>query len=262
MISDTYATLSESPPQTVLVAIPAYNEAENIVSVVYEAAAHGDVLVVDDGSTDDTAARALAAGASVVRHDGNRGYGAALKTAFREGAARDVDALVVLDADGQHDVADVDRLVGQLADSDADVVVGSRFTGDVDSDIPAYRRLGLWVVNGATNLTLDGATVRDTQSGFRAYAGPVVESLAEADDVCDGMAASTDILYHVVSRGFTVDEVGVVVRYDGDDTSTMNPVVHGVELLANIARRTVQRRVGGRRRTGSNPHVEANRAQR
>lgn len=223
----------------VLVGIPAYNEAAAIAGVVERASAYADtVLVVDDGSSDDTARVASEAGASVVRHPENRGYGGALKTIFREAARRDPKHLAIVDADGQHDPRDVASLIGARADTQADLVIGSRYAG-VESSIPTYRRAGLWVVNTATNLALGtarGARIRDTQSGLRAYGPRAYHSLARDRSIGDGMGASTDILHHVVRRGYRVVEVGVAIRYDLGDTSTENPVVHGVELVTNIGR--------------------------
>ena len=232
---------------SIMVAIPAFDEAATIADVVASAAIHADtVLVVDDGSSDETGRVASEAGADVVRHPTNRGYGGALKTIFREAARRDPVHLVVIDADGQHDPDDVVSLVAARLETQADLVIGSRYA-NVESSIPAYRRLGLWLVNGATNLSLGtrgDARITDTQSGLRAYGPRAYHSLATDATIGEGMSASTDILYHVVRRGYRVVEVGVTVRYDLPDTSTENPLVHGAELMANIARLTASERPG------------------
>lgn len=232
---------------SIMVAIPAFNEAGMIGDVVASAATHADtVLVVDDGSSDETGRVASEAGADVVRHPENRGYGGALKTIFREAARRDPAHLVIIDADGQHDPDDVASLVAARVETQADLVIGSRYA-NVESSMPAYRRLGLWLVNGATNLSLGtrgDARITDTQSGLRAYGPRAYHSLASDATIGDGMSASTDILYHVVRRGYRVVEIGVRVRYDLPDTSTENPLVHGVELMTNIARLTASERPG------------------
>lgn len=230
---------------SVMVAIPAYNEGTMIADVVRGAARHADtVLVVDDGSSDRTGRIASDAGADVVRHPKNRGYGGALKTIFREAARRDPAHLVVIDADGQHDPAGVVSLLAARIETQADLVIGSRYE-DVESSIPTYRRLGLWLVNGATNLSLGtrGDTrIADTQSGLRAYSPRAYHSLATDTTIGDGMSASTDILYHVVRRKYRVVEIGVTVRYDLPDTSTENPLIHGIELMTNIGRLTARDR--------------------
>jgi glycosyltransferase involved in cell wall biosynthesis len=180
-----------------------------------------------------------------VTHDENRGYGAALKTIFREAEALGAEYLVVLDADGQHDAEDVPSLVEPIVAGEADVVIGSRFADGGETDAPYYRRLGLWVINLLTNLSLgtvrDGR-IHDTQSGYRAYNASAVDSLAADDGIDDRMSASLDILYHLLDQGFVVREVGTAITYDVDDASSENPLSHGLELVAGIARRTVRNR--------------------
>lgn len=223
----------------VLVAIPAYNEACTIDEVVENVRNYVDtVLVVDDGSTDNTASVARAAGAEVVEHDRNRGYGAALKTAFVEARDRGVDQLVTLDGDGQHDVSDVRQLLDVQEESDAEVVIGSRFTDDVNTDIPRYRRFGLVVVNLLTNLSLgvvrSESRIGDTQSGFRAYDRTAIESLAEDPSLGDHMSISTDILYHAQQHEYRIEEVGTVIDYDVENGSNVNPISHGYVLVMNL----------------------------
>lgn len=225
-----------------IAAIPAYNEASTIGDVVREATDHADeVLVVDDGSNDDTASVAREAGATVVEHEENRGYGRALQTAFEEAAARDAPAMVCLDADGQHDPAEIPALLDRV-DSDAELVIGNRFAGS--SDIPLYRRLGLFGVNVLTNLSMGvvrrRSWVGDTQSGFRAYGPSAIQSVAESGVISDHMGASTDLLHHAHERDYGIEEVGVTVDYAVENPSNRNPVHHGLTLISNILR-TVER---------------------
>lgn len=222
-----------------LVAIPAYNEASTIGEIVRNVHDYVDtVLVIDDGSTDNTASVARAAGAEVVEHDRNRGYGAALKTAFVEARDRGVTQLVTLDGDGQHEVSDLNRLLDAQEESDAEVVIGSRFTDDVTTDVPRYRRFGLLVVNLLTNLSLgvvrSESRISDTQSGFRAYDRTAIESLAEDPSLGDQMSISTDILYHAQQREYRIEEVGTVIDYDVENGSSVNPISHGYVLVMNL----------------------------
>lgn len=231
-------TRPEQDP-AVLVAVPAYDEAETVGSVVEAASEYADsVLVVDDGSDDATARRAEEAGALVVEHDRNRGYGAALKTVFREAETLNPDHLVVIDGDGQHDVSDVPKLVDTQRETDANVVIGSRF-GEGDSrGMAAYRRFGLEVVNLSTNVCLrllgNRGTIRDTQSGFRAYDAAAIETLAADDTIDEGMSASLDIVFHAVRHGHEVEEVGTTIDYEVDDANTRNPFRHGYGLVGGI----------------------------
>ncbi|MFC7070536.1 glycosyltransferase family 2 protein [Halobaculum lipolyticum] len=248
--TDDYAVGALTGPPVdagrVLVGIPAYNEAATIGDVVAEGTAYADaVLVVDDGSDDRTAAVAETAGATVIEHDHNRGYGGALKTLFEQADRLGVDHLVVLDADSQHDPADVPDLVETQRRTGAEIVVGSRFVDGGATDAPLYRRAGLLVVNVLTNVGCGAVTprqwVRDTQSGFRAYSREAVESLAADATIADRMDASTDILDHAVSRGYDVEEVGTTVSYDVEEANSRHPLTHGLTLVRNLGA-TLQRR--------------------
>lgn len=226
-------------------AIPAYNEAETIESVVGAVERYVDeVLVVDDGSVDDTVAAAERAGATVVEHATNRGYGAALQTAFSEADDRDADALVTLDGDGQHDPEDVPKLLETQRETDANVVVGNRFHDGASHHVPRYRRAGLFVINLLTNISLGRSPtqswVSDTQSGFRAFDGEAISSLAADDALSDNMSATTDIFYHARRKGYDIEEIDTTIFYEGDETSTQNPLRHGLAVVSNILR-TVER---------------------
>ncbi|MBX0322129.1 glycosyltransferase family 2 protein [Halomicroarcula sp. F13] len=224
---------------TVVVGIPAYNAADSIADVVDRAAPYADeVVVVDDGSRDDTAGRAREAGATVVVHDRNQGYGGALKTLFREAADRDAAHLVVVDADGQHDPGDIPTLVETQTRDDADIVIGSRYVGERRSKIPFVRSLGLAVINDLTNVSLGNLRpsgwVRDTQSGYRAYGRRAVRSLASDQTIGNNMGASTDILYHAHRNRLSVAEVGTTISYDVANASTQGSLSHGLDLVRNI----------------------------
>ncbi|SFL65310.1 Glycosyl transferase family 2 [Halogranum rubrum] len=228
-----------------IVAIPAYNEAQTIGDVVRRAKPFTDeVIVVDDGSSDSTVSVAREAGATVVEHVENRGYGAALRTAFREAYRRNATQLVTLDADGQHDPRDIPKLLNSQKKLDVEVVVGSRFVDDGSCDAPLYRLFGLRVINLLTNLSLgvvrSDSWVTDTQSGFRAYDERAIKTLATDRTIGESMSASTDILYHAHRHGYSIKEAGIDVSYDVDSPSSVNPLVHGLTLVTNILN-TVER---------------------
>ncbi len=171
--------------------LPAYNEEVAIGSVVLRTKQYADrVIVVDDGSSDRTAEVARLAGAEVIRHQKNMGKGAALKTGFE--ALNDLQSeaylhisggmgpksgnesqnghgiIVTIDTDGQHDPADIPKLVEPILKGEADMVNGSRYLNGNKKDTPFYRRMGQKVLDAATNLD-SGLSVTDTQSGFRAF---------------------------------------------------------------------------------------------
>jgi len=163
------ASQKESVMKTIA-AIPCYNEGLAIGSVALKASRHVDeVLVVDDGSIDDTVEVAEAAGATVVAHDGNRGKGRAVKNALRYAVEHDFNALVLLDGDGQHDPNEIPKLLVPIIKDAADIVIGFRSFGQM----PAYRRVGRAVLDHAT-----GGPVRDSQCGFRALNRKAIELLA------------------------------------------------------------------------------------
>lgn len=223
----------------VVIGIPAYNEAETVGDVVRAASDPAvDVVVVDDGSDDETATVAANAGATVIRHTENRGYGAALGTLFETAHEHDVEHLVVVDADGQHDPTEALDLVATQRQSGGDIVIGSRFVPGADTEMPLYRRGGLAVVNGliavALRLGYSSKRVADTQSGFRAYNADAIALLASRADLSDGMDASIDILFHAAEADHTFVETPVDVTYDVAEANTHNPLVHGVVLVRNV----------------------------
>jgi len=230
-----------------IVGIPVYNEEATVQNIVDGSGQYSDtVLVVDDGSEDDTAMRASEAGATVLRHDTNKGYGAALKTLFGEALRREAKRLVVLDGDHQHDPDDIPRLVEFQRSNGGDLVIGNRFGDDMRTDMPSYRRAGLKIVNGLTNLSLGilsrGDWISDTQSGFRVYGEQAIETLSRDESLSDGMAASTDILDHAISHNYRIAEVGTEIDYDVVDGSTHAPISHGFVLVSNILKKIESRR--------------------
>ena len=237
-----------SGASSVVAAIPAYNEAETIGEVIESVRQYVDeVVIVDDGSTDETVTVAERAGATVVEHESNRGYGAAVKTAFTEAHDRNAEVLVTLDGDGQHDADDVPKLVEAVRERDANLVIGSRFHSDESHHVPRYRRVGLFVINiltnlslGFTNLSLGRSWVSDTQSGLRAFDQQAIASLATDETLSDNMSASTDVLYHIQRNDYEIAEVGTTIYYEDHETSTQNPVYHGFSVVSNILR-TIER---------------------
>jgi len=210
-------------PKTVT-CIPAYNEERTIARVVLEAQRHSDLVIVcDDGSTDLTATIAEKMGAKVVRHQVNQGYGAALRTLFKEALRHSPDVVVTLDADLQHDPSYIPTLVEALQRQGADVVVASRAKGD---ETPTHRRATVKALS-----KLMGAGISDVQSGYRAYRASILERLIPAEK---GMEASVEILEKALKERLKVVEVPVPFRYKQLDTSTLNPFVHGYAILARV----------------------------
>lgn len=224
----------------VLVGIPAYNEEIGIGSVVLAAADHADrVLVVDDGSTDRTARIARRAGATVIRHDSNRGKGAAIRSIFEFAGEIDCSVLVVLDGDGQHLPGQIPSVASPIVEERADVVIGNRHDMEGgDRETPLYRQIGQRTLDWFTQFST-GATVRDTQSGFRAFSTDAIESITPETD---GMGVESEIIHAAMSNGLRIEEVPIDVRYQGIDGQTHNPIYHGAVVGLRIL--TLSRRGG------------------
>ncbi len=233
-VEDEVIVLVDSPAMgavRTLVAMPAYNEEAAIAKTVLGARRHADaVLVVDDGSVDETVAIAEALGAVVVRHGENKGYGGALQTIFATAREMDVEELVVIDADGQHNPGEIPELLSELRRG-SDVVVGSRFIAGKGEGIPAYRKAGMKVLDTATAMAGNGLSISDSQSGFRAYGKKAIDAIHISGE---GMSAGSEILIQVSDHQLRVAEVPIKVRYDIAGTSSENPVSHGVGVLMNI----------------------------
>ncbi len=222
----------------IVVCIPAYNESCVIGNVVQRARSFcSNVLVCDDGSTDDTSSEAAKNGATVLRHSSNHGKGAALRTLLKQAWKLAPEAIVTLDGDGQHDPSDIPRLVEPVLSGRADVVVGSRF--HASNRIPSHRRVGNFILSLLTNWRA-GTRLQDTQSGFRAYASGVLRDISIVEN---GMGVDSQILIQIARKGFRIQEKEVSVNYSGD-TSTFNPVSHMIRVIWSISR---DRRHGGHR---------------
>ena len=216
-----------SPNKTV-VCIPAYNEARNISEIVRQARKYAmEVIVYDDGSHDGTSEIAEAAGAVIIRDPINRGYGAAINALFQTAKARNADAMVTLDADGQHNPAQIPEVLEPIINGESDIVIGSRFLQSIDSQkVPRYRSFGIRAITKVTCVA-SFANLTDSQSGFRAYGK---RALAKIDLFEEGMEVSTEILLKAKEKSLRVSEVPVAVKYDLKETSTHNPLLHGIKL--------------------------------
>ena len=195
----------------VLVCVPAFEEADNLPGVLAEIPAEvaglpTHVLVIDDGSGDATAAVASGLGALVVRHPVNSGQGAALQTGYLVAERLGVDIVVTLDADGQHDPAEIERLVGPIVRDEADFVVGSRRTGDSDSESRA-RDAGISIYTRLINL-LGGTEISDVANGYRAIRASRLSEISFTED----QFHNPELLLGAARAGLRVLDVPVTIR--------------------------------------------------
>lgn len=228
------AAPAKSKALRVLAAIPAFNEGPTIGSVVLRARQYAqEVVVIDDGSTDDTAEIAGLAGAVVLTHPVNQGYGGALRSCFAYGRESVAGVMVVLDGDGQHDPADIPRVLEPILSGRADVSVGSRFLQKNATEVPRYRRVGIGILTILTNLgTKNGTRLRDAQSGFRAYSRRAMEVIDPRDI---DMGASTEIIWDANRHGLVVTEVPIQATYR-ESRSRRNPLQHGLSVVGSMVR--------------------------
>ncbi len=227
--------MGESLQPKILVAMPAYNEEKYIGSIVLQGQQYADeVIVVDDGSTDRTSKVAKLAGATIVRHAENKGYGSAIQRILAEAKGRDSDVLVILDADSQHNPEEIPFLIKAISEG-YDVAIGSRKM-QKDS-IPWLRRSGMKVLSYLTNI-LSKKKLWDTESGFRAYSR---KALAMLEPKEKGMAISAEIVAEAAAKGLRVTEVPISIAYTKDG-STLNPIRHGLGNLNRIMAMISERR--------------------
>ncbi|MCW2753297.1 MAG: hypothetical protein JWQ32_708 [Marmoricola sp.] len=218
--------------EDVCIVIPAYNEATSISGVVTELLGQfRHVLVVDDGSADDTASLARAAGAAVARHPINLGAGAALETGLAWVAARpEFSWAVTFDADGQHLVLDAVRMLARARATGVDIVLASRFTG-ATVDMPSARRVLLKAAVAFTRLTTH-LDVTDAHNGLR-----VINTRARPDlhlSQC-GMAHASELTSAISSAGLTYCEVSTTVRYSAYSQAKGQRNLNAINVLFDLA---------------------------
>jgi glycosyltransferase involved in cell wall biosynthesis len=207
----------------VLALIPAYNEAAKIPEVVTGARAHLPVLVVDDGSSDDTAARAQRAGATVLRQSPNQGKGSALRAGFDWALDAGYQAVLTLDADGQHDPTEIPKFLHAYATQGADLIIGARDF----RHMPPIRRLantaGQWVFSWAIS-----QPIRDNQSGYRLISRRLLKAILTSNET--GFEFEVEMIAVCVRRAFRLDWVPIRTIYAGEQ-SHIHPWHHATNFL-------------------------------
>jgi len=212
--------------------IPAFNAATTLEPVVRGAREQLDtVVVVDDGSSDATADVAARAGATVLKHEVNRGKGAALKTAFKWACSQQLDGIITLDADGQHLPREIPKFLACHGETQADLIIGGRshLFGQMLPRRRIANRFSAWTIAMAS-----GTNVTDSQSGYRFYSTRLLRAV---DLKSDGFAMESEVIVRAGRGGFHVITTPIDLGFvDGQSTSHYKPMKDTMTIALVVAR--------------------------
>jgi glycosyltransferase involved in cell wall biosynthesis len=218
---------------SVLVLIPAWNEAAYVRPVLEGSLAFLPTLVVDDGSTDDTPAIARATGATVISHRQNRGKGAALMTGFSWALEQGYEAVLTLDADGQHDPSEIPRFLSAYKANSGELIIGRRDF----AKMPLVRRLANAIGSWLFSLAI-GTRILDNQSGYRLYARSLLERI---DLTSAGFELEVEAIAQAVAAGMRIAWVDIRTIYDTGKESYFRPIQDSALFLRTVWRAYRQR---------------------
>jgi glycosyltransferase involved in cell wall biosynthesis len=237
-IRQYFQPLDETRHPKVLVIIPAYNEAANIdrvINGIWHHVPHVDILVVNDGSKDSTANIARAAGAHVISHPFNMGYGVTCQTGFKYACRKRYDYLVQMDGDGQHEPACIPDLLDAIQDPNVDVVLGSRWLGMAEYNGPLLRKFGKFFFGFLARL-ITKHKVSDPTTGFQALTKPVIQFYCT--EVYPVDYPDADMIIVLDRAGFQVKEVPVIMYFDRTGQSMhagfIRPIYYGMKMMMSI----------------------------
>jgi UDP-N-acetylglucosamine---dolichyl-phosphate N-acetylglucosaminyltransferase len=223
-------------PETasIVALIPAYNAAPFVRDVVSKARAYVPVIAVNDGSSDGTLGELRATDAFVIDQQPNQGKGAALQRGFRAALDRGVDAVIQLDADGQHDPTEIPAFVRKYWETRADLIIGERDY----SQMPFVRRMSNTIGRRAFSWAI-GRYVRDNQSGYRLLSRRLMEAVLSSGE--RGYEFEMDMILLCVKRGWRIEGVPIRTIY-GEEKSNIRPIQHVVHFFRMVrhARRAMQ----------------------
>lgn len=213
-----------------IVCIPAYNEEKTIDNIVKRSLNFVDkVIVCDDGSQDFTSKRAEQSGAVIIKHEKNKGKGAAFKSLFNYAKKINADIMVTIDGDGQFLPEEINKLMNPIIEKNVDVVIGNRY--DSNKEMPVYRKAGNKMLDKITQLA-SNLPFNDTQSGFRAYSKKAIESI---NFFTDGFGVDSEIIVDASNKGLKISEEKITVLYNTQGkTSTKDPITHSAGVITSL----------------------------
>jgi len=220
--------------------IPALNCEKTISKVVKNLNGLVDeIIVVDDGSIDETKNNGHTNGAVVISHPQNKGLGEALKTGFKQALKRDADIIVTLDGDGQHKPADVQRVMDLLINNHCDVVIGSRLLKKEGwRNFPKHRLWGNLILTLLTNAAIGKKITTDSQSGYRAFKRKVVKKINLQSS---RMAIASEIIFETAKNKFTIKEVPIKATYE-DEISNQRLIIDPLRIMRMLFSKSLRKR--------------------
>ena len=209
------------------------NEEKNIAKIIVKLQKVADsIIVCNDGSTDLTKEICEKMGVEVINHPKNLGYGAGIRSIFLKASDMDSDVLVTFDADGQHRIEDVASVIEPITKNNADIVIGSRFLKDENSEnVPKYRKIGIKAITSITD-SVTNLKLTDSQSGFRAYTKKVLKEIIPSDK---GMGVSTEILIKATNKKMRITEIPITITYE-NNTHSKEPISHGTSVIISTVK--------------------------
>ncbi len=213
----------------VLALIPAYNEMERVGKVIELTKAYLPVLVVDDGSKDDTSRVARDAGAHVIRQEPNQGKGAALLNGFRYALEQGYDAVITLDADGQHDPAEIPLFLQEFVKTQSDLIIGERDFSKMPFPRNITNRIGTRSFSNAMQ-----QYIPDNQSGYRLHSRRLIERALESRE--QGFEFEVEIILRCVLAGYRISWVRIKTIYNERQNSKITPIRHVWRFYRLVAR--------------------------
>jgi glycosyltransferase involved in cell wall biosynthesis len=210
----------------IIALVPAWNEGLRIRPVLEATHSYLPLLVVDDGSVDDTAQIAEAVGATVVRHAQNQGKGVALMTGFRWALERGYDAILTLDADGQHDPADIPKFLAAYQAGEGDLIIGKRDFRQMPFPRCYTNPFGSWLLSRVL-----GAPILDNQSGYRLYGRRVLDTF---QPTATGFELEVEVIVHAVNLGISIGWVDIRTIYGIGKVSYFHPIRDSLRFLQMV----------------------------